>query len=479
MTNSPPTVAIVGAGASGVLTALHLLDRLGADALRVLLVERSRQWGAGVAFSSPSKSHLLNVPASSMSAFGHDPDHFVCWLAREGHAAASAASAAFVPRYLYGRYLRETLRSRAQEAGGDLLSVVRDEVVTIGTAEGLPRLGFSSGRYLYADAVVLATGLVPPKWPAALQGCGADDRCIADPWLPGALGRIEPTATVTLLGTGLTAVDAALALADRGQIGPVHAISRHGLLPMPHSATPLWTTGQVAVPVQELEGTTVRALLNGFRRVVADAQATGADWREAVDALRPRAPSLWQALDETEQRRFKRHVERVWSVHRHRMAPAVARRVESLCEAGTFHVHPGEILSVEPGATSLAIEVRLRGAGRSRRWRTDWLVNCTGPGSDNFGADQALASSLRASGLAQPGRLGLGIATSAEGQVLGAGGRPVPWLWAVGCLRQGQLFESSAVPEIRAQALEVSAALRRRLVAGRATREPPALVLSL
>jgi len=76
-----------------------------------------------------------------------------------------------------------------------------------------------------------ATGLLPPKWPSALSGCESDDHCISGPWAPGAIERIEPTATVTLLGTGLTAIDAVLALEDKGQRGPVHAISRHGLLP--------------------------------------------------------------------------------------------------------------------------------------------------------------------------------------------------------------------------------------------------------
>jgi uncharacterized NAD(P)/FAD-binding protein YdhS len=36
-------------------------------------------------------------------------------------------------------------------------------------------------------------------------------------------------------------------------------------------------------------------------------------------------------------------------------------------------------------------------------------------------------------------------------------------MWALGSLRQGQLLESTAVPEIRSQAQEIATAIRRYL----------------
>jgi len=46
----------------------------------------------------------------------------------------------------------------------------------------------------------------------------------------------------------------------------------------------------------------------------------------------------------------------------------------------------------------------------------------------------------------------MGTATDEGGRVLGSDGQPLPWMWALGSLRQGQLLESTAVPEIRGQA---------------------------
>ena len=69
-----PTVAIVGAGFSGSLLALHLL-RAGPPDLRILLIERTPGFGPGLAYGGHNPDHVLNVRVSNMSAWPRDPDH--------------------------------------------------------------------------------------------------------------------------------------------------------------------------------------------------------------------------------------------------------------------------------------------------------------------------------------------------------------------------------------------------------------------
>jgi hypothetical protein len=78
----PPTVAVIGGGFSGLLTAIHLLQ---ADrGLTVRLVERAPQFGRGRAYGTENPDHLLNVRVANMSAFPDEPDHFAAWLRAQG-----------------------------------------------------------------------------------------------------------------------------------------------------------------------------------------------------------------------------------------------------------------------------------------------------------------------------------------------------------------------------------------------------------
>ncbi len=54
------TIAIVGAGFSGTLLALHLLRRC-PPPTKLVLIERNSQFGRGLAYATGNPSHILNV----------------------------------------------------------------------------------------------------------------------------------------------------------------------------------------------------------------------------------------------------------------------------------------------------------------------------------------------------------------------------------------------------------------------------------
>ena len=78
-------VAVIGSGFSAVALSLNLLDVLPPTA-QVSLVGPTERQGRGVAYSTRLDCHLLNVPAGRMSLYADRPDHFVRWLAENGHA---------------------------------------------------------------------------------------------------------------------------------------------------------------------------------------------------------------------------------------------------------------------------------------------------------------------------------------------------------------------------------------------------------
>ncbi len=97
------SIAIVGAGFSGTMLAVHLLRRAPPQT-RISLIERSGTFGPGLAYGADQGSALLNAPVGRMSAFEDQPLDFHAWLQR--HLADAPGADAFVPRCLYGSYLQ-------------------------------------------------------------------------------------------------------------------------------------------------------------------------------------------------------------------------------------------------------------------------------------------------------------------------------------------------------------------------------------
>jgi uncharacterized NAD(P)/FAD-binding protein YdhS len=442
--NARPSVCIVGGGFSGVLTALHLLALPKGPTIR--LVERSPVFGRGVAFATANPNHLLNVRVANMSALPEQPDHFREWLA--GHGGWSAHGG-FVTRAAYGAYLQDLLRQAVRGAPAGRLLLDTDEVVGARPASRGWRLATRMGRSLEADALVLAVGLAPPAAPPE-----ADDdllssiRYVADPWADeGRLAGLGPR--VLLLGSGLTMIDVALALADGGR--RLTALSRRGLTPRVHGA-------EDPADGEPAPRGSAAALTRHIRR-----RARSGDWRAAVDAVRPHVQAIWRDWPAEQQSRFLRHLRPWWDAHRHRMAPAVARQVETMVHERTLAVQAGQLVSLRAGGDGVLAAWRLRGERRVRRRTFDAVVNCTGPIGDLRRVEAPLLRSLMAQGLIRPDRWALGADVDAVSRPLDRHGRPREDFFAVGPLTRGQFWEITSVPDIRLQAAEVARSIAARL----------------
>jgi uncharacterized NAD(P)/FAD-binding protein YdhS len=191
----------------------------------------------------------------------------------------------------------------------------------------------------------------------------------------------------------------------------------------------------------------------------------GGDWRDAVNALRPITPTLWEALDERERRRFMEHLLPFWSTHRHRAPPSAAEGIERLRKSGRLRVHAARIKGVKVRTGGVAVELQPRGSewpGGKVELAADRIINCTGPDADVRRSGDRLTSRLLASGMVRPGPLGMGLDFDDEGRVVRADGRADPRVFLVGPARMARHWEATAVPELRVQA----AAVARRLIAG-------------
>jgi len=429
-------VAIVGAGASGTLTAVHLLRQGGT---RVVLIDPALH-GLGVAYSTKDKQHLLNVPAAAMSGLADEPGDFLDWCRARG---VQAEPEDYLSRRLYGAYLQELLARFGERSR---LEIVRERVENVLEpvfGAGL-RLSLSGGRTLAADAVVLALGNPPP---APLQNVPPACRAalIDDPWSSRALRMLRAAKRVAILGSGLTAVDVALSVLSGNPDAEVSAISRHGWLPRAQ------LPGRPALPrTPELAGgCSLEQILTTVGREIA---ARPEAWREVIDGLRPLTTSLWQGLAPGERERFERELRVSWEVHRHRLAPTVAARLRELTTDGRLTVRSGGAGSLRPSSTG---SVRLE-LGHGELLDADVLVNATGPSRSVSGCADPLTRGLLASGRACPDELGIGLATSADGALIDIEGEVSRCCFTLGPPRRGELLESTAIPEIRQQAAQLA-----------------------
>jgi len=426
------------------MLALNLLRQPNVE---VLLIERDRnRVGAGVAYSSSESTHLLNVRAANMSAYADRPDHFRDWLGARGLGCDSA----FVTRATYGRYLREELAA-AMKRHGNRLKLIGDEVLDIEEKGGRVTLGLANGGLVEADRAVLAIGNLPPHDPLGIAGAYLPARLyVGDPWATAFEGGLAPDADVLVIGTGLTAVDVILRLVSHGFRGPITALSRRGLRPHRHVEGLPRPKPVLARPAPELS-----SLVAWARE---EARAT--DWRLVVDSIRPITQMMWASAEPDKRARFLRHLRPFWDVHRHRLAPGVADRIDALVDSGQLAFRAGRITKVSAGREELAVDWRPRGADGIERLRVGRMINCTGPQGDLLRSSDPLIRRMLAAGRIRSDALRLGLDIDRDGHVVDSRGRASDHILAIGPMTRGDLWEVVAVPDIRVQV----SALARRLV---------------
>ncbi|HEY6916883.1 MAG TPA: FAD-dependent oxidoreductase, partial [Allosphingosinicella sp.] len=218
------------------------------------------------------------------------------------------------------------------------------------------------------------------------------------------------------------------------------ALSRRGLLPRAHAES--------APPPSAPEGLVPRctALLRAIR---AAARETG--WRGAVDSLRPHTQKLWETASEAERSRFLRHLRPWWDVHRHRIAPSIAARLDAMIAAGRLSIVAGRIEAVEAQGQRTMVRYRARGSDEVRSIPVRRIVNCTGPQSDIARADNPLIRALYEEGRIRPDTARIGIDVDAECRAFDARGQASPTLFVIGPMTKSRWWEIVAVPDLRVQ----------------------------
>ncbi len=442
-------VALVGGGFSGTVVAVQLA-RLAQRPLRLIIFDRDGAFGRGAAYAPDADRFVLNVRAKAMGAFPDAEDDFLHWLRGTGYGAGDPdLGERFVPRRLYGEYLGALLDRSA--AGMVRIERRRASVAAVVPLTDGYAIETACATRISAKAVVLAIGNLPPGGCGDALPPGAMARHARNPWELIARSQVDRDADVLIVGTGLTALDVLLHVTANAHRAAITMLSRHGRFPLAHAASP--AGGAAALPPVLGKPLDV---LRAVRRHLREAARSGQTWQSVIDGLRPQTNRIWEGWTTAERRQFARHLESVWESCRHRSPQATLDVARAQLQTGRLRLVRGRVRAIEPDGPALRISYGGCETAELGVLRADVVVDCTGPRLRLAASGDPLIENLFARELARPGPLGIGLAAAPDG-TLSAAGRPP--LFALGTPLRGMLAESSAVREIRVQALTVARAI--------------------
>jgi len=453
------TIAIVGGGFCGTVTAINLV-RLSREPLQVRLINEDYPTGRGIAYGTRRHEHLLNVVARNMSALADQPNHFVEWLrtrAEYAEVADAVLRETFVPRRTYGDYLANLLHwFCGADAGRAHVRVerIQGRAIDLLTRDGGADVLLADGGVVSADRVLLATGNLPP---AELGGCNAPfrhARYVENPWGDWESRLPDRDQAVVLLGTGLTMIDALLTLASCGWRGPITAVSRNGRLPESHFRG----IEYAEFPPENVASLGLEELAALVSKHCDLLRSRGANPAIVVDKLRPYTQRVWQNFSAEEKREFCRRYRSQWNVLRHRVAPQLHEQVAAAQSTNQLTIARGEVCGLE--AQGDGVRVRLRDTdGSMQHLDAGAVINCTGPLERFSAASSPLYETLLRRGTLALDELDMGIRVEPDFAVLDAAEARSEVVFAIGPMLKGTLWETTAVPELRGQAYRAAQSL--------------------
>jgi len=454
-----PTIAIIGGGFCGNMLAVHLLSTA-KKPLHIVLINSGYPLSKGIAYSSYSHKHLLNVPAKNMSAFPDKPNHFMDWIKKHENYRVidqTALPGMFLPRNIYGYYLKDlfdtAIRKKPEYTS---ISFVHDEAIDIEECDGKANIYFSVSPSVVADKVVLAIGNQSPDNPSLKDPSFYNSRnYYGNPWLHEAVNHLDPQKEVFILGNGLTMVDIVLGLKEKKHKGKIYSLSPNGFQILPHRVfEPYKGLMEELKPPYDLP-----KIVSLFRSHVKKLRDQGLAGEAAVDSLRPLTQKVWQSWSKQEKERFMYHIRHMWGVARHRLPMDIHKMIQQLILDDKLEIIAGRTQSMEETQDGVKVTFKRRRDQKLYEVNVGRVINCTGPLSDINKLERTLIKNLISRKMIHADEMKLGIDTTPEGNILNDDGSSSKYLFTIGSTMRGLLWESTAVPELRDQAKKLAAKL--------------------
>lgn len=235
--NKTSDIIIVGAGVTGTSTLIALIDqaRKKQQKISITLIDKNATLGPGLPYQiDQHKTLRINDPTYAMSLRADKHKDFDKWLHKKKAAwqhdypETDIEKDRFVSRSLFGRYCHSRLEKyleKAEAADIEVKLLKNTTVLDIDQTKEGWSVSLENGDVLTANSVVMAMGHMPSE---KYHQFDNNPQYYASPWAD--LDAISAKDTVFVLGSGLSAIDAAKLL-NAKQCQKIYMLSPSGALP--------------------------------------------------------------------------------------------------------------------------------------------------------------------------------------------------------------------------------------------------------
>jgi len=458
-----PTITIIGGGFCGTTTLIQLLKQTDIP-LNILFINKENPVAKGIAFSSYNKNHVLNVPVAKMSALPDDPDNFINWIKAKPEYkdfVDDELPDAYLPRVIYGNYLAELFNETLHNLPAFVnVEQINDEAFDIKPLSIGAEIIFRKSSPVIADKIVIALGNFNPGNPNIKNESFYNSKnYFQNPWSIEAVTGLKENEDVLIIGTGLTMVDNVLSLLENNFRGKIFAVSTNGYFPLFHKKRSPYTE-----ILKELHPPyDISKLYNIFRKHIKYVLSNGITGEAVVDAVRPKTQEIWLSLSLDDKIKFMSHIRHLWGVARHRLPKGIYFQMQDLISKGRLEIIAGRLQELNEVNDNVQVVLKERMSQEKREFTVSRVINCTGPQTDLTKVDKALVVNLLKRGLIIPDEMKLGINALPDGTIIQKDNSISTILFTIGSMLKGILWESTAVPELRAQAKTLAAELIKQL----------------
>ena len=490
------TIAIIGGGASGVMVLNYLIEGFagrGVSEVCIYLIEKDKEIGPGLAYSTPVDSHILNMRVDTMSAIVDDPDHFSRWLVNRSNSSVAEKydSESYPPRKIYAEYIKDLFAGALRKANnaGIIVECVKDEAVSLERNNEGYSIGLRNHPAIQAGLTVLALGNFPNTGYSELKDFKG---YFSYPWpAESILQNFPADKPVAIIGSGLSSIDAMHTCLEAGHKEKIYFVSRNGMLPKVRSILKsydlkfvtmenidrLLASGKQAslkleqvvdLFMKEIEAAEGKAIdlsalsnpkgshLEILEEDIAKAKKNSRPYQNALIATEPLIGYIWNMMSVDDRKRFDREYKSVWTAYRFPMPWTNAEKVCKVLRSGQLEILSG-LKSITPASPSggFNVETDTRNNGQ-KTVEVAAVINAIGQGNDVKKIDSDLIRSLLSNNIIDPhpnGGLNVDYATS---RVVDTKGKVIDSLFNIGELTRGVHFFTSGISSCTLRAKEIT-----------------------